>query len=123
MGDLILDDGAAMRDQGYMPLPPGWIGVIGEPRWAKPYGWCSRSQKVIEVHAPAWIPAFMRGYFERITWTHEALHAWGSRGCANVWCLGYEGATWKEYLAMPVQLLAGLRFCDVCRSYGPRAER
>lgn len=113
----ITDTDHGYTDHGYTPLPPGWIGVIGEPRWAKPYGWCSHREKVIEVHVPVWIPWFLRPKFEDIIWTHEALHAWGNPGCSHPWCLGFEGPFWLEYLAMPLQLLAGLSFCDLCRSY------
>jgi hypothetical protein len=76
---------------------------------------------MIRVEPPKWIPTWfgLRDFFEVIIWNHEVLHAWGNPGCRRLWCLGYEGATWREYLAMPMQLLSGLRFCDGCMSYYP----
>lgn len=102
-----------------MKLPPGWTSVLNESRWKKPYGWCSKSEKRIDIYPPKWIPSLfgIRKYFEGIIYAHEALHAWGSPGCNSPWCLGYEGETGMEYLAMPIQFLALLRFCDVCRSF------
>lgn len=99
-------------------LPPGWVGIQGS-RWLKPYGWCDHDGMRIEVYAPKWIPPWfgLRTYFAQVIWNHEALHAWGNPGCGTWWCLGFEGRNWQEYLAMPVQLLAGLKFCDRCRGY------
>lgn len=90
--------------------------MIHGPRWFKPFGWCRMADRRIEIWPVAWAPTWfgLRDLFELVTWNHEALHAWGNKGCANVWCLGYEGPKWKEYLAMPVQLLGGLEFCPEC---------
>ena len=105
-------------------LPVGWTGVVSASRWRKPYGWCSHGEKLVTVIPPAWIPASwgIRYFFEKIIFNHEALHAWGSPGCSRPWCLGYEGKTWKEYLAMPLQLSAGLYFCDDCMAYYERGQ-
>lgn len=105
-------------------LPEGWTGIIDKPKWKKPYGWCSWNNKHIIVNAPKWIPSWfgLRSYFETIIWNHEVLHAWGNRGCSNIWCLGYESSKWKEYLAMLVQLIVGLRFCKDCISYYNKKE-
>lgn len=100
-------------------LPELWAGHTTEPVWGKPYGWCFRSRKLIEIYPPKWIPAWfgLRDFFSRVTWNHECLHAWGNPGCSNPFCPGYEGPNWKEYLAMPLQLLNGLAFCKKCLSH------
>lgn len=101
-------------------LPIGYIGVFGSSRWLKPYGWFFAKEKRIKIYPPKWIPPWfgLRGWFaDRVIWNHECLHAWGSKGCGSPWCLGYEGCKLWEYLAMPVQLLAGLRFCGTCKSH------
>lgn len=113
--DVLIGDGMARYT-----VPRGWVGFIGSARWLKPYGLCSRKEWTISVNPPKWIPMLfgLRGWFaDRTIWNHECLHAWGSRGCGSPWCLGYEGSKLKEYLAMPLQLLAGLRFCGVCKSF------
>lgn len=103
------------------PLPSGWHGITTAPEWLKPYGWYDCAGKYILVSPPAWIPTWfgLRQYFTAVIWNHEALHAWRNPGCDSSWCLGYEGPKWKEYLAMPFQLLAGFRFCDQCMAYIP----
>ena len=100
-------------------LPGNWKVIWNKSRWTKPYGWCSKSERRIDIYPPKWIPPLfgIRKYFAGIIFDHEALHAWGSPGCSSPWCLGYEGKTWKEYLAMPIQLLAGLRFCKTCKAF------
>lgn len=104
---------------GRCNLPKGWVACFGKARWRKPYGWCARGAKRIDVHPPKWIPRVfgLRGWFTEVIYNHECLHAWGNPGCSSPWCLGYEGRTWQEYLAMPLQLAAGLRFCGTCKSY------
>lgn len=105
-------------------LPQNWIAVFhSKPRWLKPFGWFTydrvNNRGVIEVWKVAWIPTWfgLQDYFAGITYNHEALHAWGNRGCKHIWCLGFEGPNWKEYLAMPIQLFSGLRFCEECMGY------
>lgn len=101
-------------------LPPKWIGIMAPSRWLKPFGLFHRRTRMIEVYPVAWIPPWfgLRQYFARVTWNHEVLHAWGSPGCRSLWCLGYEHKrSWMEWLAMPVQLLCGLRFCEYCLSW------
>jgi hypothetical protein len=123
-------------------LPPRWIGIVAPPRWWKPYGLCHWKTRMIEVYPVAWIPPWfgLRQFFSRLTWNHEALHAWGYPGCRSPWCLGYEAESKErraesetsflftlrsqlyalrfwEYLAMPLQLLCGLHFCDYCLSW------
>lgn len=101
-------------------VPPGVSTVFhNRARWRKPFGYWHARDRLIEVWPCAWIPTWfgLQRKAERLTFNHEVLHAWGNPGCDRPWCLGYEGATWKEWLAMPVQLLAGFRFCGECRDY------
>ena len=108
----------------HLRLPEGWVGIHGRSSWQKPYGRCSRGEKLISVHPPKWIPPWcgLRGFFSEIIWSHEVLHAWGSPGCRHPFCLGYEGPKWTEYLAMPLQLLAGLYFCNDCMRWYERGR-
>jgi hypothetical protein len=121
----------------YYVIPPGWTGFVLPPRWAKPFGWFDRKSRTLSVWPVAWIPTWfgLRECFTRITWAHEALHAWGNPGCGKPWCLGYEGnrripqndagqvsepenrSMLNEYLVMPLQLAAGLQFCDECSGW------
>jgi hypothetical protein len=104
-----------------LDLPEGWSSDDPAPRWGKPYGWHSHGDKKVNLYPPKWIPRWfgLRDFFCLTIWNHETLHAWGSPpspGCGNPFCLGYEVPMWK-YLAMPLQLLNGLLFCNKCMSY------
>ena len=108
-----------------MQAPPG-VSIIAHPdaRWTKPFGWWSAKEQKIEIWPCAWIPTWfgLREGAAALTRQHEILHAWGNPGCNHPWCLGYEGPTWKEWLVIPIQALAGFRFCKECLSHLPKEQ-
>ena len=108
---------------GRVRTPAGWkIERTGDRPCCNPFGMTNPKLKQIKLMPPLWSPQKVS---EGWILDHELAHAWGLKGCRKMRCLMYEPAAAGhkanniiyEFLAKPLQVLYGFRFCPECRKY------